>query len=60
MVEQRERRRPDDAEARDGDRCNRNGLAMKRLIPAERRSPRLIARERGNIGTMQGVRTHEH
>jgi len=60
MVGQRNRRRPDDAEARDGNRYDRNGLAMKRLIPAERRFPRLIARGRRNIGTMQRVRTDEH
>ena len=60
MVDQRKRRRPDDAEARDGDQYDRNGLAMKRLIPAERRFPRLIDRERRNIGTMQRVRTDEH
>jgi hypothetical protein len=33
------RRRPDDADARDGNQCDRNGLAMKRLTPAERRFP---------------------
>jgi hypothetical protein len=44
MVDQRKRRRPEDAGARDGDRYDRNGLAMKRLIPVERRSLRLIAR----------------
>ena len=60
MVDQRKRRRPEDAEARDGDRYDRNGLAMKRLIPAERRSLRLMARVRGNIDTIQGVRTDEH
>jgi hypothetical protein len=60
MVEQRKRRRPKDADARDGDRYDRKGLAMKRLIPAERRSPRLIARERGNIDAMQRARTNEH
>jgi hypothetical protein len=47
MAGQRKRRWPNDADARDGDRYDRNGLAMKRLIPAERRSPRSIARERG-------------
>jgi len=57
MVCQRKRRRPEDAEARDGDRYNCNGLAMKRLIPAERRSLRLMGRIRGNIDTIQGVRT---
>lgn len=60
MVDQRKRRRPKDADARDGDQCNRNGLAVKRLIPAERRSLRLIARERGNMDTMQRVRIDEH
>jgi hypothetical protein len=60
MVDQRKRRRPKDADARDGGQCNRNGLAMKRLIPAERRSPRLIACERGNVDTMQRVRIDEH
>jgi hypothetical protein len=60
MVDQRKRRRPKDADARDGDRYDRNGLAMKRLIPAERRSPRSIARERRNIDTMQRVRIDEH
>ncbi len=60
MADQRNRRRPEDADARDGDRYDRNGLAMKRLIPAERRVPRLIDREGGNIGTMQRVRTDEH
>jgi hypothetical protein len=60
MVDQRKRRRPEDAEARDGDRYDCNGLAVKRLITAERRSPRLIDREGRNIGTMQGVRTDEH
>jgi hypothetical protein len=60
MADQRKRRRPKDADARDGDPCNRNGLAMKRLIPAERRSPRPIARGRGNIDTMQRVRIDEH
>ena len=60
MVNQRKRRRPKDADARDGDQCNRNGLAVKRLIPAERRSPRLIARERRNMDTMQRVRIDEH
>jgi hypothetical protein len=60
MVEQRKRRRPKDADARDGDLCNRNGLAMKRLIPAERRSPRSIARVRRNMDTMQRVRIDEH
>jgi hypothetical protein len=30
-------------------------LAMKRLIPAERRPPRLIDRERRNTDAMQGV-----
>jgi hypothetical protein len=60
MVANIKRRRPKDADAGDGDRCDRNGLAMKRLIPAERRFPRLIARERGNIDTMQGVRIDEH
>jgi len=59
MVDQ-PRRRPKDADARDGDRYNRNGIAVKRLIPAERRSPRLIARERGNIDAMQRVRIDEH
>jgi len=47
-IDQRKRRRPEDAEARDGNRYDRNGLVMKRLIPAERRFPRLIDRERGN------------
>jgi hypothetical protein len=60
MVDQRKRRRPEDAEARDGDWYNRNGLAMRRLILAERRFPRLIDCERRNIGTMQRVRTDEH
>ncbi len=60
MVDQRKRRRPKDADARDGDQCNRNGLAVKRLIPAERRSPRLIGRERRNMDTMQRVRIDEH
>jgi hypothetical protein len=60
MVDQRKRRRPKDADARDGDQCNRNGLAVKRLIPAERRFPRLIARERRNMDTMQRVRINEH
>jgi len=60
MVGQRKRRRPEDADARDGNRYGRNGLAMKRLIPAERRFPRLTNCERRNIGTMQGVRTGEH
>ena len=60
MVDRLNRRRPEDAEARDGGQCNRNGLAMKRLIPAERRPPRLIDCERRNIGTMQRVRTDEH
>ena len=60
MVDQRKRRRPKDADARDGDQCNRNGLAMKRPIPAERRSLRSIARERGNMDTMQRVRIDEH
>jgi hypothetical protein len=32
MVDQRKRRRPEDAEARDGDRYDCNGLAVKRLI----------------------------
>ena len=40
MVDQRKSRRPEDADAGDGDRYDRNGLAMKRLIPVERRSPR--------------------
>jgi hypothetical protein len=60
MVCQRKRRRPEDADARDGNRYNRNGLAMKRLISAERRFPRLIAREGGNMDTIQGVRICEH
>jgi hypothetical protein len=60
MVDQCKRRRPKDADARDGDQCNRNGLAMKRLMPAERRSLRLIARERGNMDTMQRVRIDEN
>ena len=30
-------------------------LAMKRLIPAERRPPRLMDRERRNTDAMQGV-----
>jgi len=60
MVDQRKRRRPEDADARDGDRYDRNGLAMKRLIPVERRSPRLIARRRRNIGTIQGVITDDN
>jgi hypothetical protein len=60
MAGQRKRRRLKDAGAGDGDRYDRNGLAMKRLIPAERRSPRSIARERGNIDTMQRVRIGEH
>ena len=60
MVDQRKRRRPKDADARDGGQCNCNGLAMKRLIPAERRSPRLIDCERRNIDTMQRVRIDEH
>jgi hypothetical protein len=60
MTDRRKRRRSKDADARDGDRYDRNGLAMKRLIPAERRFPRLIDREGGNIGTMQRVRTDEH
>jgi len=60
MVGQRKRRRPKDADARDGDRYDRNGLAMKWLIPAERRSPRSIAREGGNIDTMQGVKIGGH
>ena len=46
MTDRRKRRRSKDADARDGDRYDRDGLAMKRLIPAERRSPRSIARER--------------
>jgi hypothetical protein len=50
----------EDADARDGDRYDRNGLAMKRLTPAERRTPRLIDRGRGNIDTMQGVALDEH
>jgi hypothetical protein len=60
MTDRRKRRRSKDADAGDGDRYDRNGLAMKRLIPAERRSPRSIARERGNIDTMQRVRIGEH
>ena len=60
MVDQRKRRRPKDADTRDGEQCNRHGLAVKRLIPAERRSPRLIVRERGNMVTMQRVRIDEH
>ena len=60
MTDRRKRRRSKDADARDGDRYDRNGLAMKRLIPAERRSPRSIARERGNMDTMQRVRIYEH
>jgi len=60
MAGQRKRRRPKDADARDGDRYDRNGLAMKRLIPAERKSPRSIARERVHIDTMQRVRIDEH
>jgi hypothetical protein len=60
MTDRRKRRRSKDADARDGDRYDRNGLAMKRLIPAERRSPRSIARERGNMDTMQRVRIDEH
>jgi len=60
MTDRRKRRRSKDADARDGDRYDRNGLAMKRLIPAERRSPRSIAREEGNIDTMQRVRIGEH
>ena len=39
---------------------NCNSLAEKRLIPAERRSPRLIARERRNMDTMQRVSIDEH
>jgi len=31
-------------------------LAMKRLIPAERRPPRLIDRERRNTDAMQGAK----
>ena len=57
---QRKRRWPKDADARDGDQCNRDGLAMKRLIPAERRFPRSIARERRNMDTTQRVRIDEH
>ena len=49
MADRRNRKRPDDADARDGDRCNRNGLAMKRLTPAERRSLRLIDRGRETL-----------
>ena len=60
MVDRRKRRRPEDADARDGDRYDCNGLAMKRLIPAERRSLRLMVRVRGNIDTIQGVITDEH
>ena len=60
MVDRRNRRRPEDAGARDGGQCNRNGLAMKRLTPVERRPSRLIDCERRNIGTMQRVRTDEH
>jgi hypothetical protein len=60
MTDRRKRRRSKDADARDGDRYDRNGLAMKRLILAERRSPRSIARERGNMDTMQRVRIDEH
>ena len=60
MADQRKRRRSKDADARDGDRYDCNGLAMKRPIPAERRSPRSIARERGNMDTMQRVRIDEH
>jgi len=60
MVDQRKSRRPEDADAGDGDRYDRNGLAMKRLIPVERRSPRLIARGRRNIGTIQGVITDDN
>jgi hypothetical protein len=56
MFDQRERRRTDDADARDGNRQSRNGLAMKRLMTAERRFPRLIEYGRRNIGTMQGVK----
>ena len=48
----RKRRPPEDADARDGDRYDRNGLAMKRLIPAERRSPRSIAREKEQTSTL--------
>ena len=60
MVDRRKRRRPEDADARDGDQYDCNSLAMKRLIPVERRSPRLMARERRNIGTIQGVITDEN
>jgi hypothetical protein len=60
MVNQLKRRGPKDTDARDGDWYDCNGLAMKRLIPAERRSPRSIARERRNIDTMQRVRIDEH
>jgi len=60
MVDQRNRRRPKDAEARDGNQYDHNGLAMRRLITAERRFPRLIDRERRNIDTMQRVRTDEY
>ena len=60
MVCQRKRRQPEDADARDGDRYDRNGLAMKRVTTAERRFPRLIDRDRRNMGTMQRVRSYEH
>jgi hypothetical protein len=52
MACQRKRRRSKDADARDGDRYDRNGLAMKRLIPAERRSLRSIAREKEQTSTL--------
>lgn len=55
MVSQRKWRLPDDADARDGNQYNRNDLAVKRLIPAERRFPRLMDCERRNINTIQRV-----
>jgi hypothetical protein len=56
MANQRKRRLPDDADARDGNQYDRNDLAVKRLTPAERRFPRLIDCERRNINTMQRVK----
>jgi len=60
MVDRRKSRRPKDADARDGNWYNRNGLVMKWLTPVERKFPRLIDCGRRNIGTMQRVRTNEH
>jgi hypothetical protein len=45
MVDQRNRRRPKDAEARDGNQYDRNGLAMKKTRCAVKQILKSVVRE---------------